>query len=111
MIDSGPVRIGAGGKRAVGAAALALTTLVVRAYSSSSASLASPSSSGSSSGTTNSATAAALDSAYTSVVNLVSPSVVLIETSGGLGSGEVYNNNGDIVTNAHVVGSATTFRV
>jgi S1-C subfamily serine protease len=41
----------------------------------------------------------------------VGPSVVLIETSGGLGSGEVYDSNGDIVTNAHVVGSERSFRV
>lgn len=58
-----------------------------------------------------SANAAALNSAYTTVVNEVGPSVVLIEAGQGLGSGEVYDNQGDIVTNAHVVGSATSFRV
>jgi S1-C subfamily serine protease len=46
------------------------------------------------------------------VVKTVSPSVVLIQTpDGGLGSGEIYDTKGDIVTNAHVVGSATTFVV
>src|SRR5215472_8603800 len=30
---------------------------------------------------------------------------------GGLGSGEIYDTKGDIVTNAHVVGTATTFVV
>jgi S1-C subfamily serine protease len=49
--------------------------------------------------------------AYTSVVSAVSPSIVLIETSGGLGSGVVYDTSGDIVTNAHVLGTATQFMV
>lgn len=48
---------------------------------------------------------------YTAVVNAVSPSIVLIQASGGLGSGVVYDNTGDIVTNAHVVGTATAFTV
>ncbi len=39
------------------------------------------------------------------------PSVVEIQTSSGLGSGVVFDSKGDIVTNAHVVGTATTFRV
>ncbi len=38
------------------------------------------------------------------VVNDVLPSVVEITTEGGLGSGVVYDNQGHIVTNAHVVG-------
>jgi putative serine protease PepD len=45
------------------------------------------------------------------VVKAVSPSVVLIETSSGLGSGVVFDGNGHIVTNAHVVGDAKTFTV
>src|SRR5215471_17869495 len=45
------------------------------------------------------------------VVKTVSPSVVLIQTPDGLGSGEVYDTKGDIVTNAHVIGSATSFVV
>lgn len=48
---------------------------------------------------------------YTAVVAAVSPSIVLIETSAGLGSGVVYDTAGDILTNAHVVGSATQFTV
>ena len=48
---------------------------------------------------------------YQSVVEAVSPSIVLIESSAGLGSGVVYDTNGDIATNAHVVGSASSFRV
>jgi S1-C subfamily serine protease len=39
------------------------------------------------------------------------PSVVLIERAGALGSGVVLDDGGHIVTNAHVVGNARTFRV
>jgi S1-C subfamily serine protease len=48
---------------------------------------------------------------YEGVVSTVSPSIVLIESSGGLGSGVVFDADGDIVTNDHVLGSATSFRV
>ena len=39
------------------------------------------------------------------------PSVVQISTSSGSGSGVVYDTKGDIVTNAHVVGTATALQV
>jgi len=55
--------------------------------------------------------AAAIQSAFVSVINRVLPSVVEIRTSSGLGSGVVFDAKGDIVTNAHVVGSATSFQV
>jgi putative serine protease PepD len=45
------------------------------------------------------------------VIKKVNPTVVLIETNAGLGSGVIYDNKGDIVTNAHVVGTSTTFKV
>jgi S1-C subfamily serine protease len=45
------------------------------------------------------------------VIATALPSVVEIQNSTGLGSGVVYDTKGDIVTNAHVVGSDTTFRV
>jgi S1-C subfamily serine protease len=45
------------------------------------------------------------------VVNKVRPSVVEITTSAGLGSGIVYDGDGDIVTNDHVVGTARNFQV
>jgi putative serine protease PepD len=48
---------------------------------------------------------------YASVVRQVLPSVVLIRTSEGLGSGIVLDHSGNIVTNAHVAGNATTFEV
>ena len=46
-----------------------------------------------------------------SVIGRVLPSVVEIRTSSGLGSGVVFDSKGDIVTNAHVVGTATKFQV
>jgi putative serine protease PepD len=45
------------------------------------------------------------------VVKAVSPSVVQIENAVGLGSGVVFDDNGNIDTNAHVVGTAKTFVV
>jgi S1-C subfamily serine protease len=61
-----------------------------------------------------SAPAAVADGArasYADVVRQVMPSVVLISTSEGLGSGVVLDRSGNIVTNAHVAGSATSFKV
>ncbi|MFD8086754.1 S1C family serine protease [Kitasatospora sp. NPDC059722] len=52
-----------------------------------------------------------LQDAYQKVIADVLPSVVQITTGDSLGSGIVYDDKGDIVTNAHVVGSATTFTV
>ncbi|WP_405015482.1 S1C family serine protease [Kitasatospora sp. NBC_01539] len=52
-----------------------------------------------------------LQNAYQRVIADVLPSVVQITTADGLGSGIVYDDKGDIVTNAHVVGTATTFTV
>jgi S1-C subfamily serine protease len=52
-----------------------------------------------------------LQETFVSVNRRVSPSVVLIETQGGLGSGIVFDGTGNIVTNAHVVGNEKTFRV
>jgi S1-C subfamily serine protease len=45
------------------------------------------------------------------VINKVRPSVVEITTDQGLGSGVVFDNKGNIVTNDHVVRGATTFKV
>ena len=55
--------------------------------------------------------ATALQNAYVNVYKNVSPSVVQIQTSEGLGSGIVLDSRGDIVTNDHVVGNAKTFTV
>ena len=55
--------------------------------------------------------AQALQSTMVSIIKQVTPSVVVIETASGLGSGIIYNAAGDIVTNAHVVGTSKTFKV
>jgi putative serine protease PepD len=55
--------------------------------------------------------AADLEAAYQRVIADSLPSVVEIRTRTGLGSGIVYDDRGDIVTNAHVVGSDRTFQV
>jgi len=55
--------------------------------------------------------ALALQAQMVAVIKQVSPSIVVIETATGLGSGIIYDNNGDIVTNAHVVGTSKTFKV
>src|SRR5258705_8389667 len=48
---------------------------------------------------------------YADVVRQVLPSVVLIRTPSGLGSGVVLDGRGNIVTNAHVAAGATSFQV
>ena len=53
----------------------------------------------------------ALQQDFVGVISEIRPEVVEISTSIGLGSGIVYDRNGDIVTNDHVVGDATTFMV
>jgi S1-C subfamily serine protease len=62
-------------------------------------------------GSSGSATAVALQDAYEQVIRQVLPSVVQITTGSALGSGIVLDDRGDIVTNDHVVGDATTFQV
>ena len=52
-----------------------------------------------------------LESDYIRTIKAVLPSVVLIQSSTGLGSGVVFDQKGDIVTNAHVVGADTSFQV
>ena len=55
--------------------------------------------------------ASSLEQQYEQVVARVLPSVVQISTSEGSGSGVVFDTKGDIVTNAHVVGIATSLQV
>jgi S1-C subfamily serine protease len=57
------------------------------------------------------AIAGALQNDFVNVVNSISPSVVVIETTTGLGSGVVFDDKGDIVTNNHVVTGSTKFTV
>jgi putative serine protease PepD len=53
----------------------------------------------------------ALQEQYEAVIKAALPSVVQISTAYDTGSGVVYDDKGDIVTNAHVVGSASTVQV
>jgi putative serine protease PepD len=55
--------------------------------------------------------ASALQQQFVDVVDRISPQVVQIRTGQGLGSGVVYDDHGDIVTNAHVAGNARDFLV
>src|SRR5689334_9201731 len=71
---------------------------------------ASSSSSSSSSGSVSGADAPE-EVAYERVISEVLPSVVEIKSSTGLGSGVVYDNQGNVVTNAHVTGADTQFQV
>jgi putative serine protease PepD len=75
------------------------------------AATASAAPSGPSTGSAAATAGSAAPASYASVVRQVLPSVVLIRTADGLGSGVVLDRSGDIVTNAHVAGSATTFSV
>jgi putative serine protease PepD len=47
--------------------------------------------------------ATALQQSFVSVIDRVTPQVVQVSTPQGLGSGVVFDGNGDVVTNAHVV--------
>jgi S1-C subfamily serine protease len=55
--------------------------------------------------------AAAVQNQFVDVVDRVSPRVVQIQTQEGLGSGIVYDDQGDVVTNAHVTGAFKRFLV
>jgi putative serine protease PepD len=55
--------------------------------------------------------ALALQQQFVKVVKQVGPSVVLIQTSQGLGSGVVLDATGNVVTNDHVVQASSGFRV
>ncbi|MDP4505583.1 S1C family serine protease [Nonomuraea turcica] len=55
--------------------------------------------------------AQSLEAAYEQVITDVLPSIVQINTKAGLGSGIVFDSQGHIVTNAHVVGQATQMNV
>ena len=57
------------------------------------------------------ATSGGAVASYAAMVRAVLPSVVLVRTADGLGSGVVLDRAGHIVTNAHVAGQATAFQV
>jgi putative serine protease PepD len=87
--------------------ALAATLTVTAALAV--AACGSSSTSGSGSGATEAASG--LQQQYENAVTTVLPSVVQIFTSDATGSGVVYDSNGDIITNAHVVGTESTVKV
>ena len=55
--------------------------------------------------------ATTLQARFVAMVGAVSPAVVQIQTSTGLGSGVVIDERGDVVTNAHVTADAKRFTV
>ncbi len=99
-----------GSPRILIAAALAGGLVAVTACTSNPPRSSAP---GSTTGTTIAVTGSAADlqQAYVAVVSKVRPEVVQITTSTGVGSGVVYDTSGDIVTNAHVVGTETAMTV
>lgn len=54
---------------------------------------------------------AGLERDFVRVVNQSLPSIVEISSESGIGSGVIFGDKGDIVTNAHVVGGSTNFQV
>jgi S1-C subfamily serine protease len=58
-----------------------------------------------------STSAQSLEQLFVRVVKQVEPSVVLVKTDQGLGSGVVFDVQGDIVTNHHVVAGGHSFQV
>ncbi len=98
----------------VAAAAIGGSGVAVGAATAAPAASAAPAATAPATASAASAPAAVADGArasYADVVRQVMPSVVLISTSEGLGSGVVLDHSGNIVTNAHVAGSATSFKV
>ncbi|HEY0450431.1 S1C family serine protease [Actinophytocola sp.] len=55
--------------------------------------------------------APSIEQQFVQVVKTVGPSVVLVSTDQGLGSGIVFDTKGDIVTNNHVVSGSHSFQV
>lgn len=57
------------------------------------------------------ASAHALEQDFTQIVRGTLPSIVEIVSPSGLGSGVIFDDKGDVVTNAHVVGRSAAFEV
>jgi S1-C subfamily serine protease len=89
----------------VAAALVATAVGFTTQHSSSTSATSSASSSSASAGT------ASLQQTFIDVFRKVSPSVVQIRTSEGLGSGIVFDTKGNIVTNDHVVNGSSTVQV
>lgn len=52
-----------------------------------------------------------LEQDFTRVVNESLPAIVEITSATGIGSGVIFDDKGNIITNAHVVGTSTDFQV
>jgi S1-C subfamily serine protease len=111
MGSRGSAGIGKSRGGRAGAATLALAAAVTVAACTSGSSNSATTAGNASPGQAPAGPAAELQDQYQQVVRSVLPSVVQIETSDSTGSGVVYDKSGDIVTNAHVVGTAHTVRV
>ncbi len=96
--------------RRLGCAGLMLLAVSAVACSSTGGSGSAPAASSASPAASTGA-ASSLEQQFEQVISRVLPSVVQISTSQGSGSGVVYDTRGDIVTNAHVIGTATTLQV
>jgi hypothetical protein len=95
------------GLLATGASLIAVTAGCASAAGPGSAAVAAVSPAAVSPAAASPAAYASLQGAFTAAINEVLPSVVEIRTRAGLGSGVVFDSSGDIVTNAHVVGSCS----
>jgi len=110
-IGAGSVALAACGSGGHTAAAPASTTTAPTSVARSSTTSTTSTTSTASTTSAPSGGAAALQQSFVSVVQKVRPEVVEISTSNDLGSGIIYDTRGDIVTNDHVVGTATKFQV
>jgi S1-C subfamily serine protease len=91
--------------------AVLVGVLGMSACTSSGGQVAAPSSSSSAGAAQSGGTQVDEQTAFENVIQKVLGSVVEIQSSTGLGSGVVYDSNGNIVTNAHVVGTEKQFQV
>ncbi|WP_308286817.1 S1C family serine protease [Actinomadura parmotrematis] len=105
------IGVRAGAVVLAGALALAACGEDSRTAARTGASASATASSGAAGGAAAGAPVAQTEAQYEKVVNEVLPSVVQIKTDEGEGSGVVYDDQGDIVTNAHVVAGAKQITV
>jgi putative serine protease PepD len=91
------------------ASALSVGTLLVAGCGGSGN--ATPSTTTATSADSSPSSATSLEQQFVAVVRQTQPSVAQIQTDQGLGSGVIFDANGDIVTNAHVLAGASSIRV
>ena len=96
-------------RRARIASALSVGTLLVAGCGGSGN--ATPSTTPANSADSSPSSATSLEQQFVAVVRQTQPSVAQIQTDQGLGSGVIFDANGDIVTNAHVLAGASSIRV